>query len=79
MDDSEAFNHPYMTFIQGLNMTECYKLAILDGDESIIRYMPDQATYRRLKQDFEQKYPQFAEMLRKEASERRKHCDCVIS
>ena len=76
MDRNDVMDHPYMKFIQSLNMTECYMLAIIAGDEKIIRYIPDQVTYRTLRLNFEQQYPEFSRKLRQEASKRRKHADC---
>ena len=78
MDHNEILNHPYLTYVGNLNMTECYKLDLLAGNDQFIQYVPEPQTYRNLRRDFEQKYPEAAEMMRKESLKRLRHADCII-
>ena len=69
-----AMNHPYIQYIQGLNMTACYKEMLLAGVPEIEKYVPSPVVYHQLRIDFAAKYPKAIAEFKKI-----KPSDCVIS
>ena len=58
-DEEEFNNHPFVTLLGSLNMTECYKHMLIAGDEKIAALaLVDPSEYKKLHADFAQKYPE---------------------
>ena len=64
--EAGAEHHPYLKFVQHLNMTPCYKEMLLAGNKQIEMYLGEnRKEYFALRKDFVSKYPEVTKTFEK--------------